>query len=60
MYLPSEFDPNDEPISLVIVPTRATGAREVTVITTDPEHAINMARIQGGYVLEIRMTADQR
>ena len=60
MHLPHEIDPVDETLHLVVVPTRATGAREVTVITTDPEYAINMARIQSGYVLEIRMTADQR
>lgn len=60
MYLPSEFDPKDEPLFLIVVPTRATGAREVTLITTDPEHAVNMARIQHGYVLEVNRTDDFR
>lgn len=60
MYLPRELDPLDEPISLVVVPARATGARDIVLVTTDHEHAANIARISGAYVLEIRMTADQR
>lgn len=60
MYLPGEFDPHDEPLFLIVVPIRATGAREVTCITTDPEHAVNMARISHGYVLEINRTDDHR
>lgn len=60
MYLPSEFDPVDEPLFLIVEVTRATGARKVTCITTDPEHAKNMARISHGYVLEINRTDDYR
>lgn len=60
MYLPHEIDPVDETLHLVIVPTRATGAREIHTITTDPAHANRIADLVNGYVLAVTRTADHR
>lgn len=60
MYLPFELDPQDQTLYAVIEPVRATGSRKITHIVTDEQHAIDLARVAGGYVLEIDRIEDFR
>lgn len=60
MYLPIELDPRDTPRYAVIVPVRATGARQIEHIVTDRSHATDLARIHHGYVIELNTVADFR
>jgi len=60
MYLPYELDPQGTTQYAVIVPVRATGARQIEHIVTDLEHATNLARIHHGYVIQLATVADFR
>lgn len=58
MHLPSQFHPENGTKYLVCHDTRATGASVVDVITDDEQHATNMARAGGAYVVKVERTAD--
>lgn len=58
MHLPSQFHPEDGTKYLVCHDVRATGATLVDVITDDEQHATNMARAGGGYVVKVERTVD--
>lgn len=60
MYLPVEIDPIDQPLYLVVVTNKRTGAREVDTVTAIRERAERIARRESGYVLEIKTVADHR
>lgn len=60
MYLPSELEPKDTTLYAVVVVRRATGARHIEHIVEDESHALQLAEIVEGFVLEIDKIADYR
>jgi hypothetical protein len=60
MYLPYELDPKDTTTYAVIVPVRATGARQIEHIVADLKHATDLARVHHGYVIQLAIVADYR
>jgi len=60
MYLDFELNPAEAPLYLVIRTIRSTGARWIEHIVTDHAQADKLARVIGGYVLQIERTADYR
>src|SRR6185312_4674884 len=57
MYLPYELNPVDRPKYAVISVVRTTGARFIEHIVDDPHHAAGLAKVHGGYVVELSIAA---
>lgn len=60
MYLLAELDPDNAPKYLVVRVLHTTGARLIEHIVSDINEAERLARMCGGYVLEIDNVADYR